>query len=60
MVVGAARRSRRLTLSFRDAPILEAALRGGVDNLLTEDFQHGQHIEELAVETSFLKDALYG
>jgi predicted nucleic acid-binding protein len=53
MVVGAARRSRELTLSFWDALILEAALRGGADRLLTEDLQHGQQIEELVVENPF-------
>ena len=53
MVVGAARRSRELTLSFWDALIVEAALRGGADRILTEDLQHGQRIEELTVENPF-------
>ena len=57
MVVGAARRSRELTLSFWDALIVEAALRGGADRLLTEDLQHGQQIDDLVVENPFLKDA---
>ena len=35
MVIGAVRRSRELALSFWDALIVEAALRGGADRLLT-------------------------
>ncbi len=56
MVVGAARRSRELVLSFWDALIVEAALRGGADLLLTEDLQHGQQIEGLVVENPFVED----
>jgi predicted nucleic acid-binding protein len=55
MVVGAARCSRELTLSFWDALIVEAALRGGADRLLTEDLQHGQCIGNLTVENPFLE-----
>ena len=57
MVVGTARRSRELTLSFWDALIVEAALRGGADRLLSEDLEHGQQIDDLVVENPFLKDA---
>ncbi len=39
MVIGAVRRSRELALSFWDALIVEAALAGGADRLLTEDLQ---------------------
>ena len=53
MVVAAVRRSRELTLSFWDALILEAALRGGADRLLTEDLHHGQRIGDLTVENPF-------
>jgi predicted nucleic acid-binding protein len=53
MVVGAARRSRELTLSFWDALIVEAALTGGADRILTESLQHGQRIEDLTVENPF-------
>jgi predicted nucleic acid-binding protein len=55
MVVGAIRRSREFMLSFWDALILEAALRGGADTLMTEDLQHGQQIEGLTVENPFLE-----
>ena len=57
MVVGAIRRSQVLMLSFWDALIVEAALRGGADRLLTEHLQHGQRIEGLTVENPFLEDA---
>ena len=57
MVVGAIRRSQVLMFSFWDALIVEAALRGGADRLLTEDLQHGQRIEGLTVENPFLEDA---
>ena len=57
MVVGAARRSRELTLSFWDALIVEAALRAGAGRLLTEDLQHGQRIGGLTVENPFREGA---
>ena len=44
-----------MPLSFWDAQILEAALKGGVDRLLTEDLQNGQNIEGLRVENPFLE-----
>ena len=53
MVVGAVRRSRELSLSFWDALIVEAALRGGADRILTEDLQHGQRIGDLTIENPF-------
>jgi predicted nucleic acid-binding protein len=54
MVLGAARRSQELMLSFWDALIVEAALKAGADRLLTEDLQHGQIIEGMRVENPFL------
>ena len=57
MVVGAVRRSRELSLSFWDALIVEAALRGGADRILTEDLQHGQRIGDLTVENPFQENA---
>ncbi len=53
-VLGAVRRSRALTLSFWDALIVESALRGGADRLLTEDLQNGQIIEGMRIENPFL------
>jgi predicted nucleic acid-binding protein len=55
MILAAIERSRSMSFSFWDALILEAALRGGADRLLTEDLQHGQKIEDLKVENPFLE-----
>jgi predicted nucleic acid-binding protein len=44
-----------MSFSFWDALILEAALRGGADRLLTEDLQHGQEIEGLRIDNPFLE-----
>ena len=50
MVLGAARRTGELSVSFWDALIVEAALRSWADRLLTEDLQHGQVIEGMRVD----------
>jgi predicted nucleic acid-binding protein len=55
MILAAIERHKSMSLSFWDALILEAALRGGADRLLTEDLQHGQKIEALRVENPFLE-----
>ncbi len=55
MILSAIERHRSKSFSFWDALILEAALRGGADRLLTEDMQHGQKIEGLLVENPFLE-----
>jgi predicted nucleic acid-binding protein len=52
-ILAAIGRSRRLQLSFWDALIIETALVGGADRLLTEDLQHGQIIDGLVVENPF-------
>lgn len=57
MILAAIERSRSMSLSFWDALIVEAALRGGADRLLTEDLQHGQRIEGLTIENPFLEAA---
>ena len=54
LVLGAVRRTRELSISFRDALIVEAALKSGADRLFTEDMQHGQVIEGMRVENPFL------
>lgn len=54
MVLGAARRTGELSISFWDALIVEAALKSGADRLFTEDLQHGQVIEGMCVENPFL------
>jgi predicted nucleic acid-binding protein len=53
-VLGAVRRTGEMSISFRDALIVEAALKAGADRLLTEDLQHGQVIEGMRVENPFL------
>jgi predicted nucleic acid-binding protein len=53
-ILAAIHRSRTLRLSFWDSLIIEAALAGGADRLLTEDMQHGQIIEGLRIENPFL------
>jgi predicted nucleic acid-binding protein len=53
-ILAAIHRSRMLRLSFWDTLIIEAALAGGADCLLTEDMQHGQMIEGLQIQNPFL------
>lgn len=54
MILSAIALSRAYALSFWDALIVESALKGGADRLLTEDLQHGQVIEGLRIENPFL------
>lgn len=54
-ILSATYRSRMQRLSFWDALIIESALAGGADCLLTEDMQHGQMIEGMRVENPFFK-----
>ena len=54
MILSAIVRSQEYMLSFWDALIVESALKGGADRLLTEDLQHGQVIEGLRIENPFL------
>jgi predicted nucleic acid-binding protein len=53
MVLKAIETMRRYGLSFWDSLIIQAALHGGATILYTEDLQHGQVIETLAVENPF-------
>jgi predicted nucleic acid-binding protein len=55
MILAAIERHRRMSFTFWDALILEAALKGGADRLLSDDLQHGQNIEGLRVENPFLE-----
>lgn len=55
-ILAAIGRSRRMQLSFWDALIIETALAGGADRLITEDLQHGQNIDGLLIENPFLSD----
>lgn len=53
LVLLAIARSRKDQLSFWDALIVEAAISGGADRLLTEDMQDGRVHESLRVENPF-------
>jgi predicted nucleic acid-binding protein len=54
LILAGIARSRSLGFSFWDALIVEAALAGRANRLLTEDLQHGQEIEGLRIENPFL------
>jgi len=54
LVLRAIARQRSIGLSFWDCLILEAALVGGAQRLLTEDLQHGQVVDHLRIENPFL------
>jgi predicted nucleic acid-binding protein len=47
-------RQRTTGYSFWDALIIEAALAGGAERLLTEDLQNGQVIDGLRIENPFM------
>ena len=53
IILAAMAAMRGLRLSFWDALIVQAALRGGAVVLYTEDLHHGQVIEGLTVENPF-------
>jgi predicted nucleic acid-binding protein len=53
MVLDAIGRSRRDALSFWDALIVQAALAGGCQRLLSEDFAGGRRFETVTVENPF-------
>jgi predicted nucleic acid-binding protein len=52
-IMAAIGRSRRAHLSFWDSLIIETALVGGAECLVTEDMQHGRIIDGLRVENPF-------
>jgi predicted nucleic acid-binding protein len=53
-IIAAIGRSRKSKSSFWDALVIETALAGGADRLLTEDLQHGQIIDGMYIENPFL------
>lgn len=53
LVVAAIEIHRRHQFSLWDALILQAALAGGCDRLITEDLQHGFRLASLVVENPF-------
>ncbi|EDN70936.1 PilT-like protein [Beggiatoa sp. PS] len=54
MILAAIDLHRLHQLSFWNALIIRSALSGGCSSLLTEDLQHGQHIEGLEIINPFL------
>lgn len=54
MILAAIARTRTMSVSFWDALIVEAALKGGAEKLLTEDLQNGQVINGLRIENPFI------
>lgn len=54
MTVSAISRAQRFSISFWDALIVEAALIGGADHILSEDLQHGQTFDSVRVYNPFL------
>ena len=53
LVLEAARRSKALKLSFWDALIVQASIEGGATHLLSEDLQHGRHIDGVTIQNPF-------
>jgi predicted nucleic acid-binding protein len=53
LILAASTLEERHTLSFWDALIIEAAVRGGATRLLSEDLQTGRRIRNLTIENPF-------
>jgi predicted nucleic acid-binding protein len=54
VILAAISRTKTMSISFWDALIVEAALKGGAKNLLTEDLHHGQVVDGLEIENPFI------
>lgn len=54
IILAAISRIKTMSISFWDALIVEAALKGGAKKLLTEDLQHGQTVDGLRIENPFI------
>jgi predicted nucleic acid-binding protein len=53
LVLAGIQRSQRDRLSFRDALIVQAAIEGMAEVLITEDLQHGRKLDGLVVQNPF-------
>jgi len=53
LILSAIKRSQKDILSFWDALIIQAALKGGATILYTEDLQDGRKIERLCIKNPF-------
>lgn len=54
-ILEAADLERRHSLAFWDALIVVAAIRGGAERIVSEDFQHGRTIGGVRTENPFLR-----
>ncbi|MGH3753034.1 MAG: PIN domain-containing protein [Pseudonocardiaceae bacterium] len=54
LIISASRLSEQHSINFWDALIVEAALRAGAAELVTEDLQHGRRFGKLQVRNPFL------
>ncbi|CAN5463247.1 MAG: PIN domain-containing protein [Actinomycetota bacterium] len=54
IILAAIARTRTMSISFWDALIVEAALKGGAEKLITEDLNHGQTVDGLRIENPFI------
>ena|SRR5262245_33293509 len=53
MILSAIRRSEKETLSFWDSLIVETAVKGGAQRILSEDLQHGRIVDGVRIENPF-------
>lgn len=53
MILSAIRRSQQETVSFWDSLVIETALKGGAQRILSEDLQHGRTFEGVRIENPF-------
>ncbi|MGH3478349.1 MAG: PIN domain-containing protein [Pseudonocardiaceae bacterium] len=53
LIISASRLSEQHSINFWDALVVEAALRAGAIELVTEDLQHGRRFGELTVRNPF-------
>ena len=55
LIISVSQLSERHSISFWDALIVEAALRAGAVELVTEDLQNGRRFDHLTVRNPFPK-----
>ncbi|MBV9140520.1 MAG: PIN domain-containing protein [Pseudonocardiales bacterium] len=53
LIISASRLSEQHSINFWDALIIEAALRAGATELVTEDLHHGRRFSQLTVRNPF-------
>ncbi|MBA2692721.1 MAG: PIN domain-containing protein [Rubrobacter sp.] len=53
VILAAISRTRNMSISFWDALIVEAAIKGGAKKLLTEDFNDGEVVDGLEIMNPF-------